>query len=314
MNPDPNLPRYQVVPLPGHQVSFQVDGVERTRWHTGSEYPRPFFYPLNGPSGETLTRLGHPGAPDHEHHRSVWFAHFKVLGIDFWGDGRNDAYIRQRQWLAFEDGEDAARMAVMIGWYDGHNPQPLISQELVAEMRDDAAGGTLLELQARFIPEAEMLEFQQTNFGFLAVRVAKSISEHFGGGKLTNSEERQGEKDIFGKRAKWMDYSGLIRAGDKKVTEGITFYDHPDNAPEASKEPVGWHVRQDGWMGASACMFSSRLTTQQSPLTLRYLLHAHGGELDPEASGNRYDQFCKTKGFVVEKGKSHTRHVIRRAS
>ena len=30
--------------------------------------------------------MGHPGAPDHDHHRSVWFAHFKVLGIDFWGD------------------------------------------------------------------------------------------------------------------------------------------------------------------------------------------------------------------------------------
>ena len=43
-----------------------------------------------------------------------------------------------------------------------------------------------MELQSIFSPLSESLEFGKTNFGFLAVRVAKSISEHFGGGKLTN--------------------------------------------------------------------------------------------------------------------------------
>ena len=36
------------------------------------------------PSGATLTRIGHPGAENHDHHRSVWFAHHKVNGLDFW--------------------------------------------------------------------------------------------------------------------------------------------------------------------------------------------------------------------------------------
>ena len=85
--------RCQVVPLPDHQVSIQVDGAERLRWHHGPSYPRPFFYPLLGPSGSPLTRMGHPGAPDHDHHRSIWFAHARVLGIDFWSD-RTDARAR----------------------------------------------------------------------------------------------------------------------------------------------------------------------------------------------------------------------------
>src|SRR5258708_3471417 len=79
-------PTAQVVPLPDYQVSLQIDGSERLRWHHGPSYPRPFFYPLVGPSGSVLTRMGHPGAPDHDHHRSIWFAHAKVLGIDFWSD------------------------------------------------------------------------------------------------------------------------------------------------------------------------------------------------------------------------------------
>jgi hypothetical protein len=69
------LPRCCALALPDHQVSLQIDGIERLRWHFGPSYPRPFFYPLVGPSGASLTRIGHPGAPNHDHHRSVWFAH-----------------------------------------------------------------------------------------------------------------------------------------------------------------------------------------------------------------------------------------------
>ena len=65
------IDRCELLPLAEHQVSMRIDGVEKTRWHFGSEYPRPFFYPLNGPSGVSLTRMGHPGAHNHEHHRSV---------------------------------------------------------------------------------------------------------------------------------------------------------------------------------------------------------------------------------------------------
>ena len=44
------FPRCQIVPLADHQVSFQIDGSERLRWHFGSSYTRPFFFPLLGPT------------------------------------------------------------------------------------------------------------------------------------------------------------------------------------------------------------------------------------------------------------------------
>ncbi|MEZ5432290.1 MAG: DUF6807 family protein [Verrucomicrobiales bacterium] len=57
------------------------------------QYPRGrLHFPLTGPSGEPLTRMGHPGAENHDHHRSVWFAHNKLNGLDFWseqGTGRS---------------------------------------------------------------------------------------------------------------------------------------------------------------------------------------------------------------------------------
>jgi len=42
------LPRCQIVPPPDFQASFQINGVERLRWHHGSGYLRPFFSPLVG--------------------------------------------------------------------------------------------------------------------------------------------------------------------------------------------------------------------------------------------------------------------------
>jgi hypothetical protein len=301
------LPRCTLLPLPDHQVSFQVGGAERLRWHSGPQYPRPFFYPLAGPaSGQSLTRMGHPGAPDHDHHRSVWFAHEKVSGVNFWSD-RTPARVSQTQWLAYQDGDDEAVMAVRLGWFDGHDPKPLLEQDLLAAVLPGPEGESFVELQTTFRPTAERLEFGRTNFGFLAVRVAKAISAFFGGGVLTSSDGRVGEEAIFGKPAAWVDYSGEQRGGK----EGVTYFDHPSNPGY----PTSWHVREDGWMGAAACLTASRLTTQKDPLTLRYLLHAHRGLLDPGQARETLREFGRRPGFeLVRAPAKHTHLGVRRAS
>ncbi len=297
--------RCEALPLPGHQVSFRIDGVERLRWHYDPKYPRPFFYPLIGPSGSSLTRMGHPGAPNHDHHRSIWFAHNKVLGIDFWSD-QTKAFVRQKQWLCYQDGKDECAMAVLLGWYDGHDPKELLEQEVIAGVRPGPDSETLVELQSTFKPSGEMLEFGKTNFGFLAVRVAKSISEYFGGGKLTSSEGATGEPAIFGKAAKWMDYSGPVPKGD---VEGITYFDHPSNPGH----PVKWHVREDGWMGASVCLDGPVTTTRKQPLTLRYLLHAHKGKIDADRAAKVFKEFADSPRYrVVKATVKHTQFVIER--
>ena len=299
-------PRCEVVPLADHQASFRVDGSERLRWHFGAQYPRPFLYPLIGPVGSPLTRMGHPGAPNHDHHRSIWFAHEKVLGINFWSDNTK-AFIRQKQWLCYQDSKDETAMAVTLSWYDGHDPKELLEQELIVGVRPGEHGETFVELQSTFKPTGDVLEFGKTNFGFLAVRVAKSISEHFGGGKLTSSESQEHEANIFGKPAKWMDYSGPISPKDE--IEGITYFDHPSNPGH----PVNWHVREDGWMGASACMDGPIATTRKQPLMLRYLLHAHRGKVDVERAGKVFKQFADSGKYVAAKAAiKHTQYVISR--
>lgn len=289
----PNFPRCQVVPLPRHETALILDGQEVTRWCFGQEYPRPFFSPLRGPSGTPLTRVGHPGAPDHDHHRSVWFAHAKAMGVNFWSD-RSEASIRQKQWLVYEDSDDFAALAAALEWRDGHDPRPLLTQEMIAVARPADAGQWSLEIQCTFRPTAEQFEFQQTNFGFLAVRVAKHLSVHFGGGELRNDRGAVGERAIFGKPAQWIDYSGPTPAGGR---EGITYIDHPGNPGQ----PTRWHVREDGWMGASPCMRGTQITTRERPLRVRYLLWIHTGPPDPQAIAARQKGFAQSPGWRVSR-------------
>lgn len=58
---------------------------------------KPILWPLIGPTGKPFTRewpmaeAGPHERQDHLHHRSLWFSHGEVNGIDFWqskGKGR----------------------------------------------------------------------------------------------------------------------------------------------------------------------------------------------------------------------------------
>ena len=307
------LQRCELLPLPEHQVSFKIDGVEKTRWHFGPEYPRPFFYPFTGPSGVSLTRMGHPGAQNHDHHRSVWFAHNSVNGQNFWSDGTG-TQVRQRLWYGYRDGDDEAIMATACGWYDKSGKQ-LMEQELVAALMPLPGGEHALEVQITMRPalEAGTVVLGKTNFGFLAVRVAKTISAHFGGGKMTSSEGQEDEENLFGKRARWIDYSGPVSVGHgpgrRSVVEGITYFDHPDNP----RYPTHWHVREDGWMGASFCMHEGMTATHERPLRLRYLLYAHSGHYNLEMAQRQHEAFALRHGFAVTKAtRRHRQYEVER--
>ncbi|TWU03650.1 hypothetical protein Pla100_05790 [Neorhodopirellula pilleata] len=309
----PEMPvRCEVVPLPGQRVSLRIDGVEKTCWNFDDGSPRPFFYPVRGPQGGDLTRIGHPGAPNHDHHRSIWFAHHKVDGQDFWADDRG-TQIRQKRWIAYQDGDEEAVMASQCGWY-GIEGDELIEQELIVALLPLPKEEYALEIQTTFRPGQgrQQTQLDKTNFGMLAVRVAKSISAHFGQGRLTSSEGLQGEKAVFGQPARWMDYSGPVAIGQgesrQMVTAGLTFFDHPDNPCH----PTHWHVRDDGWMGAACCFEAEYRLSQEQPLVLRYLIHAHASD-EPHDATEVFNAFSHRQPFKIQPSEEpHVQFQVRR--
>ncbi len=78
------------------------------------------------------------------------------------------------------------------------------------------------------------------------------------------------EAQVFRQPARWVDYSGPIT---RDATGGVTLLDHPANPDH----PTPFHVRDDGWMGASLTLRGPRTVEPGRPLRLRYGLCAHAG-------------------------------------
>jgi hypothetical protein len=299
------VPRVQIVPQADDQVSFQVNGQERLRWHAAGRYPRPFFFPVIGPSGRSLTRVGHPAAPDHDHHRSLWWGHQSIGGVNFWEERGGGQQIRQDAWVHYQDGEDEAAIVVRLGWYDAHKVR-LVQQDLIAVYRPLENNEGWLELQTIFTPVMDRIALPRTNFGFLGLRVAASLSAHYGGGRLTNSAGEVGEKAIFGRPASWVDYSGPIVG---ETWEGITWFDHRSNP----RHPTSWHVRDDGWMSAAFCLREGYELTRAQPLRLRYGFHIHARALEAKTAEGRHKAFADSPAWELVKAQQPWRIRLRRA-
>lgn len=283
------VPPMQALPLPHDQASLQRQGVELTRYHFAPALRRPFLYPVIGPSRRSLTRMGHPHATfSHSHHNSVWVSHHDVNGDSFWADSGPGRI--QHQWIVqYTDGDKAASLVAINHWVGREGRVHLIERRSV-QVVDLAEGEWLLILDLQLEADREPVTLGKTPFGMAAVRMAKSIGVHDGGGLIRNSEGKvneQGEDGVFWKRARWVDYSGPVLP---EVREGITLLDHPANP----NHPTFFHVREDGWMGASLTLDQPRTIEPDRMLRLRYGLYVHGGVPLPAAIERQWEQFAKT--------------------
>lgn len=230
--------------------------------------------------------MGHPHEPvTHSHHNSLWLAHRDVNGINFWEDGGR-GQIRCVRVEHLEDGNDSAFAAVVNTW--GETNKVFLWERRRMTVQTLASNEWLLILDLRFDADNEPVTLAKTPFGFAAVRMAESIGVNDGGGMIRNSQGGVNEPGVHWKRAKWVDYSGAISSN---AVEGITFLDHPANP----NHPSYFHVRNDGWMGASITFDAARVIETNRPLQLRYGFYVHSGLQPTNALEKRWSEFSQTK-------------------
>ena len=279
------VPLMQVVPMPYDQASFQRDGVELTRYHFGPGLHRPFLFPVIGPSGRSLTRMGHPHDPEsHSHHNSVWISHNDVNGTSFWSDN-GKGKIRHKRIVKFEDADEHASLIAENEWVNSEGKVLLLERRQITTfpLPNDE---WLLTIDMEFKANDGTVTLGKTPFGMIGVRMAKTIGVNDAGGKIRNSEGAVNEKEVFWKNARWVDYSGAIT---NEKLEGITLFDHPDNP----NYPACFHVRNDGWMGASLTFDGPREIRPDKPLQLRYGLYVHSDMKSSEAIDTEWRRFTK---------------------
>jgi len=297
------VPYVQVIPLPHHQASFQYLGRELTRYHFGPavkqpfgpSLKRPFLYPVTGPAGRSLTRMGHPHDPvGHGHHNSVWISHNDVAGVDFWSN-RGEPVIFCDQVLQYEDGPKQAWMLTVNTWRERMWGASLMKERRRICVEPLSGDEWLMMIDLRLEAEGnEPVTLGQTPFGIIGVRMAKTIGVHDGGGRILNSEGQINEEQVFRKRARWVDYSGPVT---KQATGGITLMDHPANPDH----PTPFHVRGDGWMGACLTLNRPLEIRPGEPLRLRYGLWMHAGVPGGERVDVRWEDFAAREPATMER-------------
>ncbi|MCB1090309.1 MAG: PmoA family protein, partial [Verrucomicrobiae bacterium] len=131
----------------------------------------------------------------------------------------------------------------------------------------------------------------------LALRVMPTLrlEGEVGKGSMRNSEGVTG-KEIWGKRASWVDYDGV---DSQNRALGIAILDHPDSF----RHPTWWHARPYGLFAANpfgqghfektaAKNEGNHTIPKGDELTLRYRILIHPRKADPKVLQAEYDQFA----------------------
>jgi hypothetical protein len=139
------------------------------------------------------------------------------------------------------------------------------------------------------------LKMGDTKEGTFAIRVAKPLEEPTG--RMLNSNGAVGEKDIWGKRADWVDYSAKV-AGESL---GIAIFDNPANP----KHPTYWHARGYGLFAVNPFgehdyyndpKRDGSITIQPGgSLTFRYRVVIHHGNAADAKVAEAYSAYAKSK-------------------
>ncbi len=293
------FPEMQIRPQQPLERTINIfDGKQLlTTYHTGPTprdlssgnitFRRPFLYPVNGLEGISLTEFGKPHDPtgSHAHHYSLWVAHANVDGNDFWSE--RGGLILHEQFENLEDGPVFCGVIQRTTWTTT-NQAILLRERRELKFYAKARNFRLIDVELEFAAaEAKPVTLGRTTFGFLAARVAQSMSVFDGGGEILNSNGERNEQGAHLKRADWLDQSGPIARGK---WAGIAILDNPANP----NHPTGWHCRNDGWANAAFNIDQPFTIEPGNPLRLRYRVVLHQGNALQAGVAARYQEFAAT--------------------
>ena len=283
------------------KLRVEVNGKLFTEYNF-QDVPRPFFYPVIGPTGAPVSRhwpmkdIDPDEAKDHVHHKSLWFTHGEVNGQDFWGEGSRSGKIVHDKFLEVSSGPK-------VGVITSKNKWVAKSGEVVCTdtrthrfySRDD---GQAMDFEITIHASEGKVVLGDTKEGSMAIRLAPTmrLKGKVGKGHIVNSE---GDTDgsTWGKRAKWCDYYGPVEG----ETVGVAIFDHPGNP----KHPTWWHVRDYGLFAANpfgqhdfekkpAGVGDITIPAGES-LTFKYRFYFHKGDDKQGKVAEQYREYAATK-------------------
>jgi hypothetical protein len=279
--------------------------------------PKPYLYPVLAVDGTEMMRH-YPmrddvagEVKDHPHHRSLWFTHGNVNGVDFWGESARSGKIVN----------ESVEHSVKGGVGEIKSRNKWVATDGTVHLTDETT------IRIRGTPDARILDYEvtlkapadkpvvfgDTKEGSMAIRLPDWMtpphSKGGGQGVFVNAEGikqtdakkmKKGENDPpWGKKSTWVDY---YAPKDGRIY-GVAIFDHPKNP----RHPTWWHVRSYALFAANPFGKHDFENLKNDPkagdltipaggsTTFRWRFYFHNGDEKTAKIAERYKEYAAGK-------------------
>ncbi len=294
----------------GERVDVLVAGRLFATYYFSSEVAKPYFQPLRSAQGTIVTRdfpNGNTIPPEYRkdpdlepHQRPMFFGHGNIDGIDFWGEAvfpqfSDDTVFGRAVFQKLEQLRSGSDSAGLRADFQLTGPRGRVIADEIQSFTFGGSPNTRwidceITLVANHGSDVTMGDTKEGTFG---IRLAKELNSP--PGRMVNSAGSEGEKEIWGKRADWIDVDGTV-AGEEL---GIAVFD----SPASFRHPTYWHARAYGLLAANPFgwrefyrdpLKDGSWTIQQGKkLTFRYRVFIHHGDYRQAKVGEAYKEYAE---------------------
>ncbi len=277
-------------------LGIWLGGRKVAEYRFGKDLPKPYLYPVFGPDGKPMTE----DAPsDHVHHHSLFFSYDEVGAYHFWREGKGGSPMRHEKFLKIYDEERWPGFTSVNAWMGGE--KPLLRDTRTLRFVPLENGEYLIDISIELYAVDQKVTIGSTKeAGLPGLRMAPELTVK-AGGRMVNSEGQVNEKECWGKRANWLDYTGPRPDG---TWVGIAYMAHPSNRPY----PPGWHARDYGLLAANYTNWDKPMTLELGEgkaWTLRSRLYVHRGKTEEAKVAEQFQRYRRVrKGGIPPMGSS----------
>ena len=297
-------------------IGFLAGEEEAAIYRFGGNLAKPILWPLKAANHNDITRAWplrtdiRGDSTDHKHQKSAWFTYGDVIpegveikhkrknieGIDFWAEEPGCGRIVCVRVSDYQTSNNHTGATTFNEWRapDGEKIMDEVRKIQFFNYEKARLFVVDIDLHASVVP----ITFGDTKEGAFGVRVADSMTEKKGKGRITNAEGKVGMIQCWGRLSAWCDYSGSV-AGE---IAGIAIFAAPSNPL-----PSCWHSRDYGLMAANPFGRAKsgfpamkgkndrvRLAKGEH-LKLRYGIFVHLGDVKRGKVAEGYELFKKIK-------------------
>ncbi len=266
----------------GARIDVTVGADFFTSYRFSADEKYPFFFPVNGPSGASVTSMRNGKYP---HHTSLFFGCDKVNGGNYWQEGNERGQILSEGALITKASGPEVVITDVCHWKRPDAAQPIRDTRRIVI---SAPSKSVRQIDIEITLEPLMdVTIEKTNHSLFSVRMDPDLTPAMGGAMI-NAEGMTSEKGTFGQASLWMACYGKRGTG---AIEGLAIFQDPGNR----WAPSPWFTRDYGFMSPTPMYWPADGKVTQlargEKVTLSYRVLVFSGEPGQVELAQKFAQY-----------------------